>query len=476
MVDHDPLPVASPNDVMPVSLRGRVLTLLLAFVQTALTSGIIFGWPAFEHILLEFHLYENYCAPGEVLPCNDQLSRMNIIFNVGVIMNTFSPVVAGVFLDHFGPRLTNLVSGLIFLMGCLAFVIACFTGIDLYAVGYGLLGFSGPGVYVSLFHLSNMFPHHIGLVISCFSGIFTISSFIFRVFRIIFEQGVQLHIIFVGFAILLLPLLIAGAFIWPKKSYVKQEVSPSSVSSEKTPLLPADDTPSGAEVTTSVSRASSSVRSSEALLEAAGLSSLSLFAQMKSPLYWLCTIWIVVLAFPGLFLSAAADTLFTRADEEYLADVFNWIWSLGFVFVPVMGVVMDRLGLKFSIFLVTTMMLVYCTLAPLMLLHPVVAIVAFIFASLGNVSIWSILYTYMGKVFGFKNFGKLLGVTSFVIAGSSFLLTPLFVLTLGKFEGNFAKSNAIIFLASLLSIGLPLYYAFFLYRQRKRLMSIDINN
>ena len=56
--------------------------------------------------------------------------------------------------------------------------------VDFYLIGFGLIAFGGPAVHTSFIHLSNLFPTQKPLIISLFNGVFSLSGYVYLLFRV----------------------------------------------------------------------------------------------------------------------------------------------------------------------------------------------------------------------------------------------------------------------------------------------------
>jgi MFS transporter, LAT3 family, solute carrier family 43, member 1 len=125
----------------------RYLLLLLGLFESALCSGIIFGWPSILQILIDEGVYSNLCKEGEVIhsfiqhalkttnhltqihffvligyylqhiPCTAQTLRFNLVYTIGTFSNFVAPVLIGIFFDKFGPKITNILASIVFVIG-----------------------------------------------------------------------------------------------------------------------------------------------------------------------------------------------------------------------------------------------------------------------------------------------------------------------------------------------------------------------
>lgn len=94
--------------------RYRYFVLLWSVVESLLLSAIIYGWASLIVVLKKESFFRDLCDSKEknstILGCVEQDERLNLVFTVGVFTFSSSGVIAGPFLDYFGPRKTRFLS------------------------------------------------------------------------------------------------------------------------------------------------------------------------------------------------------------------------------------------------------------------------------------------------------------------------------------------------------------------------------
>ena len=76
----------------------------LSLLSVFLFSGVVFGWAAFESILLSEHqFYSAYCADAAATPCEEQQIAFNRAFTVASTAVSIVALPAGWFVDTYGP-------------------------------------------------------------------------------------------------------------------------------------------------------------------------------------------------------------------------------------------------------------------------------------------------------------------------------------------------------------------------------------
>lgn len=407
--------------------KFRGLYILLAFIQSALTSGIIFGWPALQLILLKDDTFESHCGDDTMRPCKAQSMYFNTIYTSAIFANNISPLFMGAFLDKFGPKLTNLVGFVLFFIGCIPFILKVEY---IYVVGYALLGFSGPGIYVSIMHLNNLYPGHQPFILTIFSGTFGISSLVFKLFLIFFRPNTWLDIptLFIIFMIALAPIFLLGLFVWPMKPF-----EPPPAKTEEV-FNPGD---SGSLIKPSRNNVYNA----------------SLRTQLGSARFWLPLIWISFQALRVHSYLGSVPVEFMN-HPTYVSD-FNWIWLGSVITIPLFGVLLDKYGTTPSFFIFSALFLLFSVVS----LSPNLQIqyLAFALVAIANVGVWGVLYSYLSFTFGNKNYGKLLGVVSGVIAVSGLIQYPLLSINIDYFEYNFFYTDAVFTGISIVLFLVPFY-------------------
>ncbi len=94
------------------------------------------------------------------------------------------------------------------------------TAQDLYMVGVTLIAGAGPGVQISLFHISQLFPNHKNTVLSIIAGAFQLSFIVFLGFRhsLSFFR-ISFNTLCLLYCVPLLLLLFIGLVIWPASPF-----------------------------------------------------------------------------------------------------------------------------------------------------------------------------------------------------------------------------------------------------------------
>jgi len=418
---------------MRVSGLKRYAYVFLAFIQAGLTSGIIYGWPSLESIFIKEGVYRDHCHPDDPtdVACKAQENFFNMIFTVAVFVNNSASFIIGIFMDAFGPKWTNVASSGLFFIGCGLFAIP-----NDYAKvpAFALLGFSGPGVYYSIMHLCNLFPGHQASVLSFFSGTFSASSFIFRVFEILYrpERWRNLPSLFIEYILIIMPIFIVGMFVWPNQAFQPPgKKSIVDAEAEAEPLMSSTE----------------NVREKKQ-----SFYNLPAKMQFRTFHYWVPVAWLALL---NLAIACYLGTITGRFPTGHMAGTFNTIWSFGWVAIPFFGVMTDYFGNMFSMNVTSVGLTLFCALK--LIPNTDVQYAAFVLVATVNVGMWAIFYNYLSTKFGFDNFGKLLGVSSLTVASIGALQYAFDYATNNKFHGNYLFVDIVFMCTTTISLALSIF-------------------
>eukprot|EP01132_Coremiostelium_polycephalum_P006788 gene6788-8423_t len=136
-----------------------------------LISGLVFGWSPLEEELEKQDAF-GYLCPDGTRPCNSQALRLNLVYTIGAFTATGSAFLSGWLFDTYGPIWTNLLAGILMVLGCIFWHISYLYFNNLYILAFALIGIGGPACQVSLLHVNNLFPSISESISSTFSGMF----------------------------------------------------------------------------------------------------------------------------------------------------------------------------------------------------------------------------------------------------------------------------------------------------------------
>jgi hypothetical protein len=194
----------------------------LAILQNALLGGVIYGWTSIDRTLLVASLEDGGAG---LMP--QQTTR---IFSVASSASMLSALLLGALLDAGGPRACSVASHALVAAGFVLFATAASSSsgdnnssFERCAVAAVLMAFGGPGIQVSVVHVSNLFLHNNRyLVLSAVTGSMSLSFSVFTAFDWLWQkyrrQGMSIRTLFGFYSGVVLASMMASWLVWPDES------------------------------------------------------------------------------------------------------------------------------------------------------------------------------------------------------------------------------------------------------------------
>jgi MFS family permease len=205
------------------ALPLRVPIVMFASLHIFLCAGVIYGWPSLLIMLISepTGTFGEGCPAHSPKPCTFQTLRLNWIFTAASVASTGSSLVCGFLLDIFGPRTTNFLCGMTFSIGAVIFGLSNSMYIDGFLPGAVLMALSGPGILLTGLSVANLFPHHRRLVMGTLSGSFTLSSFVFSIFRAVHDVfGLTRLPLFLILACIVAVYTCVATLVWDRHPFI----------------------------------------------------------------------------------------------------------------------------------------------------------------------------------------------------------------------------------------------------------------
>eukprot|EP01135_Chromosphaera_perkinsii_P011362 Nk52_evm7s2391 gene=Nk52_evmTU7s2391 len=399
--------VDTSTQVSPVAVFS------IAIVMTLLLSGTIFGYAPLKEMLEDMGVFKSECQASKMVgnTCNAQDNLLNAGFSIGLGVNLISGLPSGFMLDRYGARVAGLSCTAMCLIG---FLFLAFTSsVNFFFLpAYFFLGFGG-GLFLAVVNIVEKYPLYTGLLFALLMGAFALSSSIFLIFKeLYFNYEVSLQtmsLICTGLALL-------GFFAL---SYL---LSPKRLGVKKTPK-DVEDVMFEEDSEDSLTEASS-VDGAAAFPTT--LHNLSLKEKLLSWQYY-GFIFASVFAFVGinLFLSATKHQLESNPavnseNTQQLLDVFYYLLPFGgLVDIPLAYLLLDRMGLIFSLVAIMCSFVVMLTLMLTPWYSGLYIVITIMCCT--RTTVCSFGPTYISKMFGYKDFGVLFGTAQAVIGSMSLL-------------------------------------------------------
>jgi len=335
----------------------------------------------------------------------------------------------GPILDKYGPKITNLIGLSIQIIGIILLTVSFSTkgAFDGFLAGFLLIGFGGSPVQFSHFHLANLFPQKSGAVFSIFTATYGASTLVFKIFNYIYfalknnkNSTTIVTGIIIAYGILFVLQMIVSSIVIPSKPYTKSLDDPQKIK-------------------------------------------VSLKKEVFTKHFTFLIIYQCFVLFVLNFsVSTINNQLENLGDTSYTyVSIFNWIYSFSFVFIPVVGFILDTsIAMAYATTSIMWLFVTGLSLIPNLKLQ----ILKFICIGFMNINMWAGFFKIISARFSDETYGKRLGIAEFITSLAGLLVTPVLSLTLGAFKGNFNYPNALFCIFSVPSFS----YALFLSKDMPR--------
>lgn len=147
-----------------------------------------------------------------------------MMFVIATFFSFLGPLLLGVVLDHYGPRVCSVISVALIAIGSFLFSISSREELPLFVPGLCLIAFGGPGAQSAIIHLSNLFPTWKATATAVITGSFQLSFTVFLVFHQLWKHYQYSYVdLFRGYSVLCLINVVISLVMWPDAPYTFEE-------------------------------------------------------------------------------------------------------------------------------------------------------------------------------------------------------------------------------------------------------------
>jgi len=351
-----------------------------ALIQVGLLAGAAYGWANLELMLKREGYWKN---------ADDQDIKYGLVYTVGSWFSQAGRVFIGIYLDHFGVKVTTVTCCFMVCAGMVLLAVSN-PAMNLIYPSFILMTFGGPGIQLSLQSVSNLFENK-AMVISSLSWAFQLSTLWFMVCNILNESGVDAFLLYTIYAAVAGILGVHCLLIYPKKFNL-----PSNIRIQ-----------GGNKGNGRRSMLISSGRYHNQFLETG-----TLWQMVSSKDYIFLNIWYMSYVLVSQFYIMTVGAQTELATGKNMATEFTITLSTVSALGIGVGYVMDKLGFGFIVFMntVITTSAIFCITSPVRAVH----IIGFILYVLARTTTWCVFFSFIGINFGFKFYGTLVGMGLFI--------------------------------------------------------------
>ena len=413
---------------MPTAALRHVCLVTLSLLSIFLFSGVVFGWAAFESILLsEQRFYSELCST----PCEEQQLALNRAFTLASTAVSIVALPAGWFVDTYGPVVGLALAGVLELVGLMGIAVCELIGsvhFDVFLFSLVTVAIAGSLCMFCGYAMPFLFPGRATLLMSATSCLFDASCIVFPAIKALYDSGVHFGALmwaYVAVALVVFPLLIGAWRLCGDELRALRATAPD------------EDIENG-------TRAGGG-----------GLKAAPLGRQLLSiEFICICSYSAVQVTRSNLYLGTvglvndgvAAATQTPGADAEAALSTIGLIIPFGFVVIPLIDGCVQHVGLLVTLHVTSALGLAYnaLQLAPSMLAQYAAAALFATFRAF----LFSIVSSYNMATFGPRTMGRVMGLCFIAAALVNLAQVPLVNMTITALQGDCAPMLVAVLVAS----------------------------
>ncbi|KAG7369362.1 major facilitator superfamily transporter [Nitzschia inconspicua] len=413
---------SSRDDAVPdehVTLRQHPYVWAAVGVTQTFLTAIMFGWASLVPILRAEGL--TY-TPTE----------LSQIFTAGAVGNYLATLPFGLLLDWYGPKTTGIVASLLYGLGL--FLCSFNDVFWCFVFGFGLVGLARPGIQMPTLHLANLFGHGSGgaVYMSAQAAAFDAGTAIFALFHTFyFSFGIPSKTMFLVYIIVPMWTLMTAICVWPNETIAKEEAPMSSDASAS-----ASPTIGSPYFSPKDRKALASERRRQVQVQQQSQST-RLRSQVNAPLsvvlshvaFYALATWVSIHIYKLNYIVATINDQLIRhfdsATANQLIDILGAMLPFGFVVLPIVATMLHTQPMV-ALQVANVVGLIYGgVMTYLPHVYWLQILVVFPAVATSRQLVYSTLFHTIGQVFGFANYGVLLGLTNAIASLVQTLQTPM---------------------------------------------------
>lgn len=503
------------------AFRRRWWMAVTAVIENLLCSAVLLGWGSLLIMLKREGFYSHLCSgndsvvvhvnntsghPSDWLTCVEQEEMLNLGFTIGSFLLSATTLPLGILMDKFGPRPIRLVGSSLFGLSCIIMAGSAYNPpvlSGLIFLALSLNGFGGICLTFTSITLPNMFGSLSSTIMSLMIGSYASSAVTFPGVKLIYDAGMQFHVIMWMWAGLAGFVFINCFLNWPSEGFP----TPDEVDYSK--ILTMQEVPSSEQTALGqrLSQKNGDVRNSEEKLPNgpdATPNTVPFRRSVFSPIFLWSLVTMGMTQLRIIFFMGAmnkmleflvihgqehpTDNLVTEAETTvgFYASIFGTLQLLCLVTCPLIGYIMDwkmkecegekcptsgtvkrpkrdrkiqKVTNAMRAFIFTNLLLVIFGICNLIDNLPL-QILTFILHTMVRGFIHSCCGGLYAAVYPSNHFGTLTGLQSMISAVVALLQQPLFIVMVTHLHGNAYWINMGLLIVSFTGFLLPGYLFF----------------
>ncbi|KDO24619.1 hypothetical protein SPRG_10151 [Saprolegnia parasitica CBS 223.65] len=413
--------VADAQPSVPRRSVGWALV-ALAVAANLLFGGFIYGWASILLFLQGERQYASLCATDSAIDsvthtCVAQDNRLNVIFGVAQVTFTISSLPIGMLLDRFGPTILAACGGVASTLGLLLFAISDASGFDAFLPAYVLTALGGMATLLVGFQTGFVLPGWQTAILASINCAFDASAVLPTVLYAIYDaSGASRRTLLIIYACLAAATYSLWTFLW----WTHHRSVLMAVAEEQD----ADDVDDDETV--------------QVEPEAASLVAAPLAFQLRTFEFRYLLLFTSVHSFHNAFYFGSINRTLAKYDDvtRVYTKVFGWVLPVGFIYIPLINVVIERHGLGVSMLMTTILCMMTYGIAFAPSLPP--QVVAFVLFTGFRGFFYASNSAFAAHIFGPAHMGTIIGITYAISGLVALLEVPAASLATSSDDGWYA--------------------------------------
>ncbi len=148
------------------------------------------------------------------------------MFVTSSFFSCLGPLVLGVALDSYGPRISSVLSITLIGLGCGLFGMSTKEHFPMFIPAMCMISFGGPGVLSATIHLCNLYPEWRATTTAFITGSFQLSFLVFYLFdQLAAHHNWSYRSLFLGYSLVSIANVLVSLAVWPDTPYDSEEES-----------------------------------------------------------------------------------------------------------------------------------------------------------------------------------------------------------------------------------------------------------
>uniref|UniRef100_H2Z9A5 Major facilitator superfamily (MFS) profile domain-containing protein n=1 Tax=Ciona savignyi TaxID=51511 RepID=H2Z9A5_CIOSA len=217
----------------------QVVSIVSACLECILFGGVIFGWPSLEYVLKRENYFSYLCSNNSngtirnvtlknidltlingnltSTQCGKSSEMLNLVFTVALGVSQILLPLGGYILDTYGTWIQRSLASIAIMIASVMLAVSSATNSGILFPSMVLLAIGGFNILMSNIQLGKVAGKAQTSVITLINGSFNSGTFVFLMFKIAYDSGIDLKSISIAYVIISVYPLVSTFLLMPRK-------------------------------------------------------------------------------------------------------------------------------------------------------------------------------------------------------------------------------------------------------------------